>query len=378
MDLTQLPRVSTLTAAQIQQIVAADDVRDYVRYVTCSMDRNGRSQSPFAAVLDFKDRWPDAVKSLAARWPETRQGELLRKAAVTAGASTDAAWAGPLVSPDGFATVFLNATRPLLLTSQLRLQKVPFNTPVTIQSVFSTATWTAEGLPKPGSQAGHTTVTLARAKVADWTTVTDEVVKLAVAGAEEALRNDLVSAVVTLVNATFCGTAAPSAGSPGGIANGVTPIAPSGTTGAALVKDLSVLISQALSNNPDASRLSLVMTGGIASMLRTASATPETLTADQGGYYCGLPVIVSPYAGTSILAINGAAVAYADAGLELGLSKHASPQLDTAPVGTAAMVPVSFWQSDYIGLRAEIHTNWKKGRTSAVSAISPTAYQPGS
>ncbi len=68
--------------------------------------------------------------------------------------------------------------------------------------------------------------------------------------------------------------------------------------------------------------------------------------------------------GARIVALDAAQVLYADGGIEIDLSKHATIQMvDVAdnPV-VAGTIETSLWAANLVCVRAERTVNWKKAR----------------
>jgi hypothetical protein len=196
---------------------------------------------------------------------------------------------------------------------------------------------------------------------------------------EVALRQELAAAIAAFLDQVFVDPAvAPTAANPGSVTNAITPLAPSGTTSAAAAADVDKLIGQFLTQNPGTSSTVLLMTPSVASMLVSATKV-QTLTIN-GGSYAGVPVVTSGHVGARIVMLDASAILYADAGVEIDMSRHATIALNDAPDNpvVAATVLTPLWQNNLVGLRAERVVNWKRSRTSAVALVSPVAYAPGS
>jgi HK97 family phage major capsid protein len=339
---------------------------DFVRYLSCLYSEDGH---PVAATKQFALRWPMAANC-----------DLLTKAMIAPGTTTDAAWAGPLAAIKPLADGFLAYARPLSLLGQIpNLRTVPFNVSVAAQTAVGVYSWVGETLSKPITKGAFATVTLGIAKATGIILVTDELIRLISPGSETALRQELALGVAQFLDQQFVDPAVAAVGgtNPASITNGVTPITPSGTTAAALVKDVAALIGQFVGNNPDTTAAVLLMTPSTATML-VGATNSQTLTIN-GGTYAGFPVVVSGNVGTRIVALDASAVLYADAGVTIDTSKQATIQMDSAPdnPATAATIETSLWQNNLVGLKAERFINWKKSRATAVSLVSPTAYVPG-
>jgi hypothetical protein len=335
---------------------------DYVRYLGALYETDGSD------VL--------AAKLFAARFPRSPNTDLLLKTVTAPGTTIDSTWAGPLAPPQVLAEAFVGYVRPLTIVGRLPLRRTPFNVKVPQQTGAGVYGWSPEGGLKKVTQVAYGTLTLGITKCSAIIVVTSELMKLSVPSAELLLRDELSAGLAQLVDTTFVNDAlAPGGGSPGSILNGVTPVTPSGTTEAALARDVSTLVSQFLTNNPDPTRARLVMGPTHAAMLQHATNSP-TLTVDGGSVY-GLPVIISANAGARVIALDGAQILLGDNGVVIDLSRQASIELDDAPTGSAASVMTSLWQSNLVGFRADWFISWKKTTSTAASWLGPTAYVPG-
>lgn len=339
---------------------------DFMRFLSCLHAEDGREIN--------------AANLFAMRWPAAPNREFLTKAFVTPGMATDAAWAGPLAPIRPLSDAFLAFARPLSLVGKIPgLRTAPFNVSLAAQTAVGVYSWIGEAGPKPVTKGGFATVTLGIAKASGIILVTDELIRLISPGSEVALRQELAAGIAQFLDQQFVDPAVAAVGgtNPASITNGVTPIAPSGTTAAALVKDVAALIGQFVGNNPDTTNSVLLMTPAVATML-VGATNSLTLTVN-GGSYSGIPVVVSGNVGTRIVALDASAILYADSGVLIDASKHATIQLDSAPDNpvVAGTIETSLWQNNLVGLRAERFVNWKKSRATAVSLVSPTAYVPG-
>lgn len=337
---------------------------DFVRFLSCLHATEG---SAF-----------DAAKTFAVRWPGAIYGDIVQRAAVAPGSSTDAGWAGPLAAIKPLADGFLEFVRPLSILDRLPLRRVPPHVSIGVETTASLSAWVGQGSAKASSAMAFTTATVTITKASTMIVVGAELLRLTSPASAVTLRETLARAIADFVDREFCDpTKAPIGGvSPGSVTNGVTPTTPSGTTTAALQKDMGTLIAAFLTLCPDPSRGVLVLPPTVAVMLATAMAAPTLTVA--GGSYAGLPVVVSSAAGTTALAIDADSVLLADDGVVVDTAGHASLQLDSAPdsPAIAASVITSLWQNNLVALRAERFIAWKKARP-CVCWLGPCAYAAG-
>jgi HK97 family phage major capsid protein len=327
-----------------------------------------------------------------ARFADTPEvGEIL-KAAVAAGNTTDATWASPLVQLQNATNEFLDLLRPATIIGRIPgLTRVPFNIRIPLATADPTAYWVGEGQVKPVSAAAFDSTTLSFAKAVGISVMTEELLRFSSPSAEALLRNGLINAVAYLTDRTFVDpTAASTGSSPASVTNGVSAVAPTGTTADAFRDDFATLLATYLAANYALSGLVILMTSQQAlklSLMRNTLGNKEfpELGAN-GGSIEGVPVITSeniPAAGGSptdgypIIAMHAPSILLADdGGVNIDMSREASLQMDSAPDSpqTASTVMVSMWQQNMVAIKAERFITWKKARSGAVQFIQGGKY----
>src|SRR5262245_8171992 len=335
----------------------------------------------FLSILHNQD-WPvlplHAAKIYANRWPLDPHRDIIEKAAVTPGTTFDVDWS-PIAAVKPLADAFVAYAYAAAIIGKMPLRTVPFNSSLPAQTTPGVYGWAGQAKPKALTKFDFATVTVRIAKATGDIVVTDELMRLAAPGTKVLLRDALAAGVAAFVDRQFTDptVAAVANVHPASITNGVTPIAPTGTTGAALVADVGALMAQFFTANPNVMTATLIMTPAIAAMLAGATKSPTLTMA--GGSYSGVTVVTSGSVGTAIVLVDASAILLATGGIELNGSRNATVEMVDTPTDppTAATVPVSLWPQNLIALRAEWFVNWTKARTSAVSLISPTAYVPG-
>lgn len=195
-------------------------------------------------------------------------------------------------------------------------------------------------------------------------------------GADVLLRNEFIRGCATFLDEQFLGTAAEVENvSPGGLANGVTAIAASGTaTAAANLKHLFATFTAA---NPDIESAAFIMSPRNAAAIAASMPGAAPNLGLQGGAVFGIPVVTSTAAADRIFLIDESAVLYADDnGLEVDVSGHAAVQLDSAPdnPSTASTVLIDLWSRNLVGVKLTRMITWKRARLSAVQFISGAVY----
>lgn len=327
----------------------------------------------------------DSMRSLkfAEQWRQsTPEVELILKAAVAPGTTTDATWAGPLVQLKPLADEFLEFLRPATILGRIEnLQKVPFNVSISSQTGGGTYQWVGQGAPKPVGKLQFGTLTLGVTKCAGIIVITEELARFSSPSAEDKIRNDMVKGIAQFLDQEFTDpTKAPVANiSPGSVTNGVTPLTTAGTSPANARTDIQALINALTATGQSARGATLLMSETNASALGAAlNPLGQPLFATvgaNGGTAFGINVVTSQVVGNNVILLQPEAIFVADdGGVTIDVSREASVQMDSAPdnPALATTIMTSLWQSNLVGLRAERFINWKKGRTGCVQYLVAT------
>ncbi|MFK4823763.1 phage major capsid protein [Paenochrobactrum sp. BZR 588] len=335
---------------------------------------------------------------IAKDWGDTPEVETVLRAAVSAGTTTDAAWAKPLVEYQNMSSEFVDLLRPQTIIGRIPgLRNVPFNINIPRQTAGSSAQWVGEGKPKPVSSLAFDNIKLGHAKLAGIVVLTDELVKFSNPSAEALVRQDLINTIVQTMDKDFVDPAkAAGAGgvSPASITNGVTPVTASGKTADDVRADVKALFGKFLSVNMSLSGAVWIMTEtqalGLALLLNPLGQ-PEfnglSINGNSGGTFFGLPVVLSENipanagsgdplegAGSRIILAKATEILLADDGqVMLDASREASLEMDSAPSGNGSSL-ISLWQHNMVGIRAERFINWAKRRDGVVQFIDSANY----
>jgi len=333
------------------------------------------------AVLQCKGNFGEAAEYARARWNDsTPEVALYLKAAVAAGNTTDATWAGPLVNQT-IANDFIALLRPATIIGKINgLRTVPFNTKVPAQSAGGAYGWVGEGKAKPVTKLAFTSETLGIAKAAGIIVLTEELVRLSNPSAEALCRADMVAGIAAFLDQQFIdpAVAAVAGVNPASITNG----APTAASSNDPLMDILALMQHFASFNIPLNGVTLIMSevnAGALAMHRGVDGSrgfPSMSTAG-GSVDGGLSVIASQAAGSNVIGLQPSLILYADdGGVTIDASREASIQMDSAPVtpGDATTVYVSLWQNNLVGLRAERFINWKRAGTNAVKYLTAATY----
>jgi HK97 family phage major capsid protein/HK97 family phage prohead protease len=325
---------------------------------------------------------------LAKGWKDsTPEVEVVLKAAVAAGTTASATWAGPLTVAQNMASEFIDLLRPETIIGRIPgLRRVPFNISMARTTAGSTSQWVGEGLPKPISAMAFETITLGHTKIATIVVLTEETVRFSNPAAEAIVSADMRAAIAQYSDAQFIDPTVTASANlrPASITNGATSFSMTAATIAGITTDVALLFGAFSTANLNLSSSVFVMhprTAMFLSMLRTTQdvfAFPGISMT--GGTFFGLPVVTSnsvPIESgdvTSIFLINAAEIMIADDGdVTLDVSREASLQMDSSPTNPVTS-SVSLWQSNLVGLRAERFINYRRRRDAAVAYLSGVTY----
>lgn len=323
---------------------------------------------------------------IAKQWKDTPEVEQVLKAAMTAGTTTDAEWAAPLVPYQQMSQEFIELLRPATLVGRMTaLRRVPFNVRIPGQTQGSTVAWVGETAPKPVSELGFEDITLRFNKLAGIVVISDELARLSTPSAEGIIRDDLTAQIAQFMDDSFINPAyaAVTDVRPASVTNGVTPIAASGTDADALRADVRAVYSQFIQANLSTAGAAWVMTSTQAmaiGMMQNPLGQPEFAgLGAEGGTFMGLPVLVSETVpgdsnGSIIVLIKQSEILLADeGGVTIDVSREASLQMNSTPAAGAQQL-VSLFQNNLVGIRAERMITWRKRRPQAVAYISGANY----
>ncbi|WP_320535284.1 phage major capsid protein [Robbsia andropogonis] len=312
--------------------------------------------------------------------PEVAQ---VLKAAVAAGSTTSAAWAGNLVYPENFGGDFISLLYPQTILGRLTgLRRIPFNVRIGGATSGTSVGWVGEGAPAPVTSMGFNAVTLGFAKIAGIAVLDREIMRLANPSVEAMVQADLIEAAAQGLDVSFLDPSrAKTDVSPASILNGTTAIAATGTTHVALRNDVMSLVADAIAANLIISSGKLLMSPGralaISNMVSEFGVKYFPNIDINGGELLGFPVLVSNNIPNDriVLVFEQEIYLSDDGGLELDVSREASIIMDSAPAA-ATSAPVNLFQNDMMALKVGKWINFQKRRPQAAKYISGAAYAP--
>lgn len=310
------------------------------------------------------------------------------KAAMEAGTTSDATWAGPLVQYQNLQTDFIEVLRPATILGKLeRLRRAPPNVRFTRQTAAVRVGWVGEGKPRPmGKLTFDNGVIVGQTKVSGIVALTADLVRMSTPAAEAIVRDDLLRSVAQFSDESFIDPT--QAGLPGvqpaAITRGAYEIPSSGATVAAIDADAQAAIDYMLAGGSDLSAASWVMHPHTASRLHMKRDSGSRAFPDigpRGGTWYGLPVITSgavtsrgsPGQYHISLIDSSRVITNADDGILLDASKYGTLQMTDAP-SPGNQAGLSLWQHNMVALMADRYLHFERADARAVVLIADVAY----
>jgi len=318
-----------------------------------------------------------AAAEFAQRWTDSPEVPRVLRAAVSAGTTTDQAWAGSLVAYRQMADEFIELLVPQTIIGQMPLRSVPFNTRIPRALSGATAGWVGERNPKPVSKAALDAITIPYNKLAVISVLTEELVRFSNPNAELLVRDLLIQAISDAMNASFIDALPATANvRPAGIVNGVVVGGPVAMTAAAIRDEAVVMIGAAIAGNFPVNRLRWILSPQLVLKLgamRTVNGAAEF--DGLPGSFMGVPVVQSttvPYGATTnmILADAGSILLADDGQVTVDVSREAAVEMSDTPTGAGALV--SLWQTNSVGILCERYITWQVARAGAVQVSAVT------
>jgi HK97 family phage major capsid protein/HK97 family phage prohead protease len=319
---------------------------------------------------------------IAKKWHDsTPEVEIVLRAAVAAGTTTDADWAAPLVQYRTMADEFIELLRPATIIGRIPgLRRVPFNVKIPVQTQGSLVNWVGEAQPKPVGELKFVMISLEVNKVAGIVVLSEELVRLSTPSAEAIVRQDLVAQIAQFLDVEFIdpANAAVASVSPASILNGVAGIPSGGTSAADAKADLAALAAAFTTANLGMSTSVYVTTEIIAQQLAALQnplGQPEFASLQTGDVLNRKVMVTSQAVPAGILAqiLPNEILLADDGGVTIDASREATLQMDSAPVA-ANPATFSLWQNNCVGIRAERWITWRRRRPEAVAYITGANY----
>ncbi len=373
--------------AVIHRVEVKDNVPKgigFARFIICKM----------AAYVSQGEHSASAIAKL--RYPDMPQIALALKNAVAPITSADGSHTGgtDLVYATNLISEFIEFLRPMTILGKFgsgnipSLRRVPFNVRITGQTSGGAGYWVGQAAKKPLTKFDFTAVSLAWAKVAAISVVSDELARFSSPSAEGLVRDGLAAALTERLDIDFIDPdkAAEANVSPQSITRGIGATPSAGSDAADVRADIKTLLTGFIAANINPTGLVFIMTNTRAlalSLMRNALGQKEFPDMSMnGGLLEGIPVIASQYAlngspeADMVVLVNAPDIFLSDDGqVTVDMSREASLQMDDAPSSGAF---TSMFQSNLIALRAERYINWARRREAAVAYIIGCTWGEGS
>lgn len=346
----------------------------------------GRAKGNIMHAAEIAKQWKDStpeVPLFIEQIVKLGSVDAVMKAAVAAGTTSDATWAGPLVYAQNMVSEFIEFLRPQTIIGRLpSLRRVPFNIRIPRQTAGTSGTFVGEGLPTPVQKASFDALSLTWAKASTIAVLTQELVMMSNPAAEALVRNDLAAGIATYLDKRFIDPSYAGVAnvSPASVSNGVASRQASGATLAAIDQDVAYLLQQVAGSELSLASAIWLMSPSLAIQLGTIRTQYGDLAFPdlgvQGGMFKGLPVITSnsivssgsPGEQQLFLLVQNEILLADDGQMLLDMSTEASVQMNDAPSAGAQQL-VSLWQNGMVGLKCDRWINWAKRRAAAVQYI---------
>jgi len=336
--------------------------------------------------LARKRSWGRVAEALESIADGRQPGELdafRARAAVGAGTSYDASWAGPLTAARILASEFVDFLRPLHVAGRVPFRQVDFNVKFAGATSGTSAAFVGEGMPLALTRQDFASLTLGYAKLQAMTLQTDELIRFGSPNAAATISADLANACAYALDYALLNPdkSAVADVSPASLTNGGQQIASSGTTIANLVADMKSALRYIDSAGIPVSQCWWILSQSVAIHLATALGSTSVpafadFALDGSGRLFGLPAVVSgalitgnsPTEGLIVL-VHPDSVAYAsDQTADIEVSSEAALEASDVPSGGAQSLR-SLWQQNETAIKVTRYANWIMRRSHGIVCI---------
>lgn len=318
--------------------------------------------------------------------------ELVLKAAVSAGSTTDANFTS-LVEPAKMAGEFIDLLRPELILSKMnQARQVPSDIVIPRATTGTTASWVGEGRGAPITNGAFSDLVIGSHKLGAIAVFTEDLLRRSDPAAENLVKTDMIATTAQAIDQAFIDQANAGVANikPASIANAAATAATAGPTAANVRTDVKAAYAAAVAANQPLASAVWVMhptTALSLSMMRNATTSLTEFPGINfvtGGTFEGLPVIVSTSvpgnagAGFDVILAVQNEILVAEGGLAIDASREASLEMSDAPTNDSktptASAMVSLWQTNSVAVKVIRGITWVRRRPSAVYRISAAKY----
>lgn len=347
-------------------------------YPVVSALPTGTAFSRYLMVLGASKGDGYAAQELAARYRSTptvsKTLELMTKAAVSAGTTTDATFAGPLATY-GIAQEALTLIRgkSILGALESKFRRVPFRTKVARETGSGTGgAWVGEGLSTPVAATAYDVLTQEAYKAGKIVVMSDELLAIGNPDAERTVRETVANGVAAFLDAQLLtNTVTVSANlRPAAITNGATEITSTGSTAAQINADLAGMLAAITTGGSGLVWIMRPLTA-----YRIAATIGGTAAVDVPRSLFGAPMVLSENSPQQITLVDASHILYSDTGgIEITTTTQAAIQMDSAPVDplTSTTVLTSLWQLNLWGVKVVRWLAYLRAQTGSVTFMTVT------
>jgi len=299
------------------------------------------------------------------------RSQLILRAAVSAGTTSDAAWAGSLADYRIAVASFSDAMRSVSLLDAMMpfAARVPLRTRVVVATAAAIGGAVAAGAIKPATRLNLSAGDMLERKASTLIVISEELIHgISPTDAVDLIHRELRGATARAATQELLSV----------IGTG----SPSHTSTDAPLADLRAMLAIAAITGSPASRYFLVVSAALASQLATwpdstTGGPAFPLMTPTGGTIQGVTVIATdaPIAADTAYLVDAAQVALAAESFVISTAAHASLQMDDAPTAGPTTL-VSLWQSNSQAILAERFFGVLRLRDEAVVRLLSADYTP--
>jgi HK97 family phage major capsid protein len=331
----------------------------FSRYLMVKAAGRGDSYTELLLAEKFKDS-PTVHATL----------ELQTEAAVAAGTTTDATWAGPLAAY-GTASEALQLLRGASIIGALegKMRRVPFRTKVPRETGSGTGgAWVGEGLATPAAATAYDTLSQEAYRAGKIIVLSDELLRLGDPDAERTVRETVIAGVAAYLDGQFLtNTITLSANlRPAAITNGATAITSTGSTAAQISADLPGMLAAITTTATSLVWIMRPTTAATIAMRLAGVGTPTDLPRT----LFGAPVILSANSPQQVTLLDAGNILYSDTGgIDVSISNQAAIEMNDAPTNppVGGTIIESLWPRNLFGVRVTRWLAYLRAQTGAVT-----------
>ena len=373
-------KAASFDAPSVVKSVKSREPIDYVLASAVCAFESFATRKSFDQVMDERYGQDDHLKAVA--------GNVVKGASAPAMSNVDG-WAAEL-SRESYAA-FLDLLQPESVIPRVPMNRFEFagfsaiNIPGRAETPNLAGAFRAEGDPIPVKQAATMKTVLTPKSMGVISTFTAECLRRSTPSIEALIRKWIVEDTAVALDTQFLGNAAATPMAPAGLQNlaGANTAASSGNEHAEIAADIKGMVSSMTSSNLGRRPVWIMHPSNLIAlnMTLTAVGTPAFPETASNSLY-GMPVVTSTTVPTDVVyLVDASELAIAFSGPQfLGTDVASVHMEDTTPLpivdgaGTAAAPVRSLYQTNSLGLRMTLETDWSMTRAGAVVTLTGVAW----